>query len=290
MLLRAFAKINLDLRILGRRDDGFHEIRTILQTIDWADEIVLDHAPSFVFSATSGPEDETNLVVRAVRAFERMTGTSANVHIRLRKNVPIGRGLGGGSADAAVTLVGLQRLFRMTLPIEAVLVALRGLGSDVPFFSVGGRALGTGRGDRVEALADGLEYWLVVVDPGISIPTAAAYSWLTPKAKSNSIEGLCADLIPGQEEARARNHFESAVFERHPELLEIKDDLLRLGAFHAALSGSGSAIFGQFRSESEAVRSAAKLDSQFSIKVTKPLPRSEYFHRMVDDQVGQFDQ
>src|SRR6185295_289426 len=99
MLLRAFAKINLDLRILGRRDDGYHEIRTVFQAVDWCDDMVMERAESFNFSGPGVPEDETNLVVRAVRAYEQLAGVTANVHIHLKKNIPVGRGLGGGSSD-----------------------------------------------------------------------------------------------------------------------------------------------------------------------------------------------
>src|SRR5579872_4313246 len=107
MLLRAFAKINLDLRILGRRPDGYHEVHTIFQTIDWADEIRMDQAEGFEFRTEGMPEDATNLVVRAVRAYEELSGVSAKVRIHLKKNVPIGRGLGGGSSDGAATFMGL---------------------------------------------------------------------------------------------------------------------------------------------------------------------------------------
>src|SRR5215472_11451105 len=109
MRLRAFAKINLDLRVLGRRSDGYHELKTIFQAVDWWDEILLEPAERFEFSAPGTPQDETNLVIRAVRAYEQLAGIRANVRIRLIKNLPVGRGLGGGSADAAVTFIGLQR-------------------------------------------------------------------------------------------------------------------------------------------------------------------------------------
>src|SRR5947199_10020132 len=133
MLLRAFAKINLDLRILGRREDGYHEVRTVLQTIDWFDEIHLDPSDRFQFSAPGTPEDETNLVVRAVRAYERLAGITANVRIHVTKNIPAGRGLGGGSADAAVTFIGLQRLYKRSLPFDEIPQVLRVLGYDVQF-------------------------------------------------------------------------------------------------------------------------------------------------------------
>src|SRR5215813_12591681 len=138
MLLRAFAKINLDLRVLGRRDDGYHELKTIFQAVDWCDEILLELWDRFEFSASGVPDDDSNLVVRAVRAYERLAGITANVRIRLTKHIPIGRGLGGGSSDAAVTFIGLQRLFKLPLPFEQVPQVLRDLGSDVPFFVLGG--------------------------------------------------------------------------------------------------------------------------------------------------------
>ena len=283
MLLRAFAKINLDLRILGRRQDGYHEVRTIFQAIDWWDEILLEPAPRFEFSAPGTPEDETNLIVRAVRAYERLAGITANVRICVIKNVPIGRGLGGGSADAAVTFIGLQRMYKRSLPFDEIPQTLRNLGSDVPFFALGGRAAGTGRGDEVYKLDDSEDYWLLLVDPGVAIPTAEAYSWLTLPDKSHNIEGFCAVSDFACETDVWTNDFEGPVFQRYPELARIKDELLALGAYRAALSGSGSAIFGQFQMVSEAVRAASVMGRQFRVKVTKPLPRWEYFQRMVEE-------
>ena len=283
MLLRAFAKINLDLRILGRRPDGYHEVRTIFQAIDWSDEIVLEPAAHFEFSSPGTPEDETNLIVRAVRAYERLAGITANVRIRVMKNIPIGRGLGGGSADAAVTFIGLQRMYKRSLLFDEIPQVLRNLGSDVPFFTLGGRAAGTGRGDEVYKLDDSVDYWLLVVDAGVVIPTAEAYSWLTLPDKSNNIEGFRAAGDSAWEPDVWTNDFEGPVFQRYPELAAIKDELLALGAYRAALSGSGSAIFGQFQMVSEAVRAASLMGRHFRVKVTKPLPRWEYFQRMVEE-------
>jgi 4-diphosphocytidyl-2-C-methyl-D-erythritol kinase len=283
MLLRAFAKINLDLRILGRRDDGYHELRTIFQAIDWYDEILIEPAKRFEFSAPGIPEDETNLVVRAVRAYERLAGVTANVRVQVTKNIPVGRGLGGGSADAAVTFIGLQRMYKRSLPFDEIPRVLRTLGSDVPFFTLGGRASGAGRGDEVYKLEDSTDYWLLLVDPDVMIRTAEAYSWLTPPDKSNSIESLCTTSGSGCETDVWTNDFEVPVFQRYPELARIKDELLQLGAYRAALSGSGSAIFGQFQMVSEAARAGASLGGRLRIKVTKPLPRWEYFQRMVEE-------
>jgi len=284
MLLRAFAKINLDLRVLGRRDDGYHELRTIFQAIDWWDEIRLEPASRFEFSAPGTPEDETNLVVQAVRAYEQLAGITANVHIRVTKNIPVGRGLGGGSADAAVTFIGLQRMYKRSLRFDEIPQVLSRLGSDVPFFTLGGRAAGIGRGNEVHKLDDSADYWLLLVDPGVMIGTAEAYSWLTVPDKTNRIEGFCAANGSACETDVWTNDFEGPVFQRYPELAGIKDELLQLGAYRAALSGSGSAVFGQFQMVSEAVRAGSALGGRFRVKVTKPLPRWEYFQRMVEEE------
>jgi len=283
MLLRAFAKINLDLRVVGRREDGYHEIKTIFQAVDWCDEISLEPAGHFEFSAPGTPEDETNLVVRAVRAYEQLAGIKANIRIRVKKNIPIGRGLGGGSSDAAVTFIGLQRLYKLSLPFERVPEVLRDLGSDVPFFALGGRAAGHGRGDEVFKLDDATDYWVLLVDPGVMIPTAQAYSWLTVPDSSNNIEGFCAGKDSECTGDVWTNDFEVPVFARYPELARIKEDLLNLGAYRAALSGSGSTIFGQFQLLSDAIRAASALDGHFRVKLAKPLPRWEYFQKIVEE-------
>ena len=281
MLLRAFAKINLDLRILGRRPDGYHEVRTILQTIDWYDEIRIESADRFEFVCHGGPGDASNLVVRAVREFEKALGEPVNIHIELTKNIPMGAGLGGGSADATVTLMGLQHLCGRPLPEPEFLRCLRALGSDVPFFAVGGRAAGVGRGDEVIPLEDDSSYWLVIVHAGVMIPTAEAYSWLTVSGESNTIKGFYAQFDPGREAGLPGNDFESAVFGRHPVLREIKSELVRLGARQASLSGSGSAMFGRFDREIDAVKAASELVRYGTARVTRPLSRPEYLRNIV---------
>jgi 4-diphosphocytidyl-2-C-methyl-D-erythritol kinase len=283
MLLRAFAKINLDLRVIGRRSDGYHEIKTIFQAVDWCDEILLEPAGRFEFSAPGTPEDESNLVLRAVRAYEQLAGITANVRIHLKKHIPIGRGLGGGSSDAAVTFIGLQRLYKLALPFEEVPRVLRDLGSDVPFFALGGRAAGYGRGDEVFKLDDAADYWVLLVDPGVMIPTVDAYSWLTVPDKSNSIEGFCEETNSDCAGDVWTNDFEGPVFARYPELAKIKEELVHLGAYRAALSGSGSTIFGQFQLVSDAIRAGSMLDKRFRVKLTKPLPRWEYFQKLVEE-------
>src|SRR5262249_19342090 len=218
MLLRAFAKINLDLRILGRRPDGYHELKTIFQAVDWCDEILIEPSSQFHFSAPGTPEDESNLVVRAVRSYESLSGIEAKVRIKVTKNIPVGRGLGGGSSDAAVTFIGLQRMYKRPLAFEQVPEVLRDLGSDAPFFAVGGRPARYGRGDHVYKLDDAADYWVLLVDPGVAIATKDAYSWLTLTDKSNNIEGFRDDTESGCAGEVWTNDFELPVFTRYPQL------------------------------------------------------------------------
>jgi 4-diphosphocytidyl-2-C-methyl-D-erythritol kinase len=278
--LFAFSKINLDLKVLGRRDDGYHEVRTVLQTIDWADEIRIQAADRFEFIEDGVEAGENNLVVKAARGFEDLTGEAVRARIELRKNVPAGAGLGGGSADAAVTMLGLQRFYGKQIGRAELLRALARLGSDVPFFAAGGLAQGTGRGNEITSLEDDTDYALVVVVPPISVSTREAYSWLTESDKSNTINRFCAQQAPGSAEGEPGNDFESVVFPRHPLLSEIKSELLRAGARRAALSGTGSAIFGIFGSTEEAARALPRLSPLGVARVTRPLSGPEYLRRI----------
>ena len=281
MLLRAFAKINLVLRVGALRPDGFHEVRTVFQTIDWHDEIQLEPATQFRFSSNAPPQDQSNLVVRAARMFEEAAGVVANVGIHLEKRLPVGAGLGGGSADAAVTFLGLMKLYDVRMPLEKQRDALRSLGSDVPFFALGGRAFGIGRGDEISPLEDITDYWLVVV-PGVSVRTREAYSWLTTTERPVSIEGFCAQFLSSAGEEPLVNDFERPVYARYPELQQIKEALLDHGAFDASLSGSGSAIFGQFRSEEQARSAMAMLAVGHPATLARPLSRQDYWTRLFD--------
>ena len=279
--VHAFAKINLDLRVLGRREDGYHEVRTILQTIDWADEIRIEQAEQFLFVEHGIEAGEDNLVVKAVRAFEELTGQTVRARIELFKHLPSGAGLGGGSVDAAVTMLGLQRFYNKQIAQSEMAQTLGELGSDIPFFIHGGRALGTGRGSEITPMEDDTDYALVVVVPSIAIATREAYSWLTASGKSNTIKRFCGQQeVSGSAEAEPGNDFESVVFPRHPLLSEIKNELLGAGARRAALSGTGSAIFGIFGSVEEAARAVPRVASLGEAKLTRPLSRPEYLRRI----------
>jgi 4-diphosphocytidyl-2-C-methyl-D-erythritol kinase len=281
MRLQAFAKINLALRVLGRREDGYHEVRTILQTIDWTDEIRIDPAERFEFIAHGVDGGENNLVTRAVRAFEELTGNVVRARIELFKHIPVGAGLGGGSSDAALTILGLQRLYSHQIPQPELVAALGRLGADVPFFLFGGKALGTGRGDEIVALEDDEEAPLVLVVPDVAILTREAYSWLTVSDKSNTIKRFGAESVPhsGIDDA-PENDFESVVFPRFPLLRTIKTEILKAGATRAALSGTGSAVYGIFRNTDEANQALPRLASLGTVKASRSVSRAEYLGRL----------
>jgi 4-diphosphocytidyl-2-C-methyl-D-erythritol kinase len=283
----ACAKINSRLEILGKRPDGFHELRTIFETISLKDELRLKSTrnPGIALRVTgndslSSEPIEKNLVYRAVDALRRELAIRDGVVIELRKAVPAGRGLGGGSSDAASALLGYLRLIKKQLPRERLFALAATLGADVPFFLEGGRALGVGKGDEIYPLPDVPKRHLLVVSPkSIQVPTPDAYCWLNASQLTNSpanpkLYGFCA-LAWSLQGGPLLNDFEEVVFQQHPRLAEIKRDLLQNGASEALLAGSGSAVFGVFPSPAKARRAAVgfPLDQTF---VCETISRDSY--------------
>ena len=269
--IRAFAKVNLRLDVLGRRADGYHELRTVFQTITLHDTLVISRTrdpqggPAIELQvigddALAGASPRQNLVWRAAAALRRECKLRGGVRIELHKRIPVGRGLGGGSSDAAAALAGLLRLSRRRMEIARLVGIAATLGADVPFFLLGGRALGVGRGDEIYPLPDAPRRSVLVVSPSnIAVNTREAYGWLdralTKPPKPSKLWSFCA-LCWSPQEDRLANDFEAPVFRRHPRLGRIRDALLQRGAAEAALAGSGSAVFGIFRSPAQARRAA----------------------------------
>jgi len=266
----AFAKINLRLDILGKRADGFHELRTVFQSISLHDELRLkaSQKPGIALTiqgseSLSQEPSRKNLVYRAVEALQHELKAPGGVEIELEKKIPAGRGLGGGSSDAAAALQGYLRLTKRKLPPSRLLEIAASLGADVPFFLLGGRALGVNKGDEIYPLADIPKQHLLVVSPkNIHVPTPDAYRWLKAKplrltkpAANPKLFEFCA-LCWSAQGSGLSNDFEWAVFRRHPRLDQIKRQLLQRGAAEASLAGSGSAVFGVFPSPALARRAA----------------------------------
>jgi 4-diphosphocytidyl-2-C-methyl-D-erythritol kinase len=295
---QAFAKVNLGLRILDRRPDGFHELRTVYQTISLADRLEVGFAPAAETSVSlhcSDPELETddNLACRAARELLHRVGATGAVAIDLEKRIPHGAGLGGGSADAAAVLSALEQLLPQRPPAATVQAAAASLGSDVPFFLTGGRAVGVGRGEEVYPLPDFRETWMVLLVPTAPVATADAYrklaaargETLTPERKGLILSSFCARFRVSENTVSAAdadwaNDFEQTVFEGLPALKLLKQRLLDAGAAKALLSGSGSALFGVFgdREQAEAARERFNPDGEAElagVHVARTVERSE---------------
>jgi 4-diphosphocytidyl-2-C-methyl-D-erythritol kinase len=281
--LSAFAKINLCLRVMGRRPDGYHELRTIFQAISLHDTLKLSATrhPKITLETNdpalpTGPE---NLVHRAVEAIASEIGFRGGVHAHLEKRIPVARGLGGGSSDAAAAIAGMLRLTGKKLPLERLIEIAAKLGADVPFFLFGGRAVAVNRGDEIYPLPDAPKRAILVVSPrDIGVSTKDAYQWvsaeLTNRSKPPSIWTFCA-LCWSRQQASLSNDFEEPVFSRHPRLREIRDGLLQRGAAAAALAGSGSAVFGVFRNPAQARRAARNFPEDTTF-VAETLGREQY--------------
>jgi 4-diphosphocytidyl-2-C-methyl-D-erythritol kinase len=286
--LRAFAKINLCLHVLGKRPDNYHELRTIFQTISLHDTLDLSVTPGSsgleIFLRSNDPSlplGPENLVMRAIQAISPEIGFRGSVLAHLEKRIPVARGLGGGSSDAAAALIGMLRLtgWEKDVLLPRLMEIAAGLGADVPFFLFGGRALAVNRGDEIYPLPDLPQRSIVVVSPkDIGVSTRDAYEWLSAEltrlAKPNRIWGFCA-LCWSRQGAGLSNDFEGPVFHRHPRLREIRDGLLERGAADAALAGSGSAVFGIFRNPAQA-RRAARAFPEDSVFVVETLSRTKY--------------
>jgi 4-diphosphocytidyl-2-C-methyl-D-erythritol kinase len=272
--LRALAKINLDLRVLGKRLDGYHELRTIFQTISLADTIDLAFTPE---RKTSIDIDDAlaipdNLAVRAAQLVLDAMRVSGKVEIRLRKRIPMGAGLGGGSSDAAAVLLALPVLASRSLPLPRLCDLATQLGSDVSFFLQGGAALGIGRGHEVFPLPDAPPLHGVLVAPGTHVSTPEAYRRLSPhlttESQQNKIFSFGCQVWAGGVSPGACNDFEAVVFEQYPRLAALKKRLLRAGASSALMSGSGSAVFGLFRTGAEVSRALAALRKENAFRVS----------------------
>ena len=270
MRVSAYAKINLSLRVLGVRPDGYHELRTIFQSIALHDTLTV-RARRGPFALTCDdpecPADETNLVWRAaeqVWAAAGRRGLLRDVEIRLAKRIPLKSGLGGGSSDAAAALRALGSLWRVKdAPLREV--ASR-LGADVPYFLEGGTVLGLDRGDLLYPLVDYSVAWVTLVVPSFGVSTVDAYRWWDET-------GASARTRP----ADLQNDLQGPVAAHHPEIARIVSSLQKAGAFHAAMSGSGSAVFGLFSRRPAAERAvlvAQKLGARALL--TRTVNRSAY--------------
>jgi 4-diphosphocytidyl-2-C-methyl-D-erythritol kinase len=283
------AKINLDLRILGRRSDGYHEIQTLLQTIDLTDEIRATVAPPDVLDLQVKPvgvvsSGSDNLMMRAAEALRRHTGIKAGARLELAKKIPIGAGLGGGSSDAAATLVLLDVLWGLNLEPSDLRGLAAEIGSDVSFFLTGGLALATGRGEIIRPLPDLVDCSVVVCTPSIQVATADVYDRfasgprLTSRGPNANVGAFTAGLDnagtvepPWQE---LGNDLEPVVVENWPEVGRAVTALKAMGPLYAAVTGSGAAAFAVFSDLEGAGDGPDGLDESWDVHVGSTLGRA----------------
>ena len=289
LVVRAHAKVNLDLRVLGTRPDGYHELRTVFQTIDLFDTLTAQEKPGpFVVKCrTPGiPLDDRNLVWRAAAALWKALGRAgepADTLVTLEKAIPMQAGLGGGSADAAAALQVLARLWGGA-PLSLLREVAATVGSDAPFFLSGGTALGLGRGEEIYPLVDLPRHWIVIVRPPFGVSTVEAYAWYDEDRAAGVREPRGElQILPVPWPSRAAqmvNDLEPPVVRRHPEISAIKTALREAGAVAAAMSGSGSAVFGLFRTRPAAARALRPLARMaHAVFLSRTLTRAEHEKR-----------
>ncbi|MFP3867948.1 MAG: 4-(cytidine 5'-diphospho)-2-C-methyl-D-erythritol kinase [Desulfobacteraceae bacterium] len=267
------AKVNLFLKVVNRRSDGYHNLVTVMQPLTLADQVTLALTGEEIVLDCDHPEvpnNERNLAYRAAQAFQAEVGQKFGVLIHLRKNIPVAAGLGGGSSDAAGVLMGLNALTGGPLTFRALHRLAGGLGADVPFFLLSGPALGRGIGTQLTPLRLPAS-WYVLVNPGFQVPTGWVYANLTLPPGRRSDEAICARLARQNWASWFCNDLESVTMKAFPQLAMVKAALREQGAIAALMSGSGPTIFGIFSDFLAARNAAQHLETQVEgwIQVTQ---------------------
>jgi 4-diphosphocytidyl-2-C-methyl-D-erythritol kinase len=293
----SFAKINRELRVLGKRPDGFHELDTVFQTVDLTETLDLLEEEegggevSLTIEGADLPADGSNLVLRAAAALRERFNVRRGARIHLSKKIPVGGGLGGGSSNAAAALRGLTTLWDLPLGKRTLHAVAASLGSDVPFFLLGGRARGQGRGEVLTPLPDGPEEWVLLVFPPFSLSTAEVYGRLPARALTGSPS---ATKVSGSETGGGpeRNDLEQAAESLRGELRRIRSALAGAGARSARLSGSGSTVFGTFGTKDEAAKARESLEglgneTKAKMTIVKTVSRAEFARRATPVRLAQ---
>lgn len=273
MRVLSFAKVNLWLRVVGKRDDGFHDIETFFHTISLHDEITLEPADELTIAMTSSepwakrmPDADDNIAFKAARLLAERCD-AAGARIEIRKNIPLGAGLAGGSGNAAAVLTALRQLWDVTIDHDELMEIAASLGSDVPFMLVGGTALGRGRGELLERVPNAPSLWFVlgIADRGLS--TGEVYGRWRPEHSGTGDLGTFRDILvsgdPDDVAAAVRNDLEPAALELRPELGARLETMAAAGALRAFISGSGPTVVGLARSQEHAASVAARLSDTF---------------------------
>jgi 4-diphosphocytidyl-2-C-methyl-D-erythritol kinase len=274
------AKINLGLRILGKRPDGYHEINTVFQEISLCDKIEFHPAHDWSLEVRGADLDSgaSNLVSRAAALLSREAGVPCHASVLLDKRIPIGGGLGGGSSNAAITLIGLNRLWNIGISTIRLRELAADIGSDCAFFIHGGLAQGTGRGEILDLRRGHFQGEIVIAAPGFSVSTKWAFGTgrfpLTNAEKSVILPLYsCSMSVRSHQLEVFGNDFESIVFSKYSELFRIKQTFLEHGAVVSMLAGSGSSVFGIFKERSQAMHAAQQLEKPCQAYLCQPIGR-----------------
>jgi 4-diphosphocytidyl-2-C-methyl-D-erythritol kinase len=286
--LPSYAKVNLSLRILGKRPDGYHEIVTVLQSVSLHDQLHLSKRDDTEVVLTSDsrnvPTDETNLIVRAARILADRFELTIGATIHLQKRIPVRAGLGGGSANAAMALLGLSCLWQLDLDRGQLAKLGSELGADVPYFFFGGRAVATGIGTVVKPIDETASVPLLIVTPRAGISTPKAYQALkasaltSPESASILTSSLAEEFLTKPDQWPLHNDFEKVIFENEPETLRVQAALLEAGAQKTLLAGSGSSLFGIFGSVEDQQRAEGQIKAEAGWQVfsCRTISRDEY--------------
>lgn len=268
LYVRARAKINLTLDVTGKREDGYHNVEMIMQTVNLYDELWIQRIPVPMIRITSNlrwlPCDERNLAYQAVQLMREFYGITEGVHIYLKKRIPVAAGLGGGSSDAAAVFVGLNKLFNLHVTKRELMNLGLQLGADVPYCILRGTALAQGIGEQLTPLAPMPRCWVVLAKPGIHVSTGSVYQKLNlqnikkrPSTKDviQAIEDKNIDQIASE----LCNVLETVTMEEHPVIAQLKDSFIEYGALGTLMSGSGPTVFGLFKNKETAQKAARQL-------------------------------
>jgi len=284
MKLHSFAKINLGLEVLGKREDDYHEVRTLLQTINLYDVLEFRPTPSDTILLRGDnkhiPWDERNLIHKAAQLLRDNHGVFTGVEIRVQKCIPPGKGLGGGSSNAAMTLYALDRFWGLNLGKSALMDLGKRLGADVPYFLEGGLCLGLGRGDEVEPIEDLPACYCVLVLPETTILTASVYGQFRPSLTSNTKDSKIIRFLESRRLHLLENSLEETVFRSYPQIKAIKSLFQRLEPELSLMSGSGAAVFGLFMEEKKAREALKELNKIHLSLLVETIPRERYWGRL----------
>lgn len=259
VVIKSLAKINIGLNIISKRSDGYHNLETIFYPLDLFDEIHFAKSNEFIFKSNDEKlsNDKSNLICRAINLLENEFNLNLPVEVYLKKNIPIGAGLGGGSSNAASTLIAFTTLFEIDTDKKTLLELSLRLGSDVPYFLNPVPAFAESRGESIFPLNFLIEKYILIVNPGIHISTKWAFGLIKPKQPDVSLKSLINKTRIDVDELmlNARNDFEKTVFDHFPEIMEIKQRLLEFGAIYSMMTGTGSTVWALFDDEESVYQS-----------------------------------